>query len=79
MKVKSQSEVSQSCLTVSDPMDCSPPGSSIDHGVMAAGQGPSVPVNRFDKYQQVVPAAFRLDSRVTLLLGYHAVVYWVHV
>ena len=29
MKVKSESEVAQSCLTSSDPMDCSPPGSSI--------------------------------------------------
>ena len=29
LKVKSESEVTQSCLTVSDPMDCSPPGSSI--------------------------------------------------
>ena len=29
MKVKSESKVSQSCLTLSDPMDCSPPGSSI--------------------------------------------------
>ena len=27
-EVKSESEVSQSCLTLSDPMDCSPPGSS---------------------------------------------------
>ena len=26
MKVKSESEVPQSCLTLSDPMDCSPPG-----------------------------------------------------
>ena len=26
MKVKSQSEVAQSCPTLSDPMDCSPPG-----------------------------------------------------
>ena len=32
MKVKSESEVSQSCLTLSDPMDCSLPGSSI-HGI----------------------------------------------
>ena len=32
MKVKSESEVAQSCLTHSDPMDCSPPGSSI-HGI----------------------------------------------
>ena len=30
-KVKSESEVAQSCSTLSDPMDCSPPGSSI-HG-----------------------------------------------
>ena len=29
MKVKSASEVTQSCLTLSDPMDYSPPGSSI--------------------------------------------------
>ena len=29
MKVKSESEVTQLCLTLSDPMDCSPPGSSI--------------------------------------------------
>ena len=35
MKVKIQSEVAQSCLTLSDPMDCSPPGSSI-HGVFQA-------------------------------------------
>ena len=29
MKVKSQSEVAQSCPTLSDPMDCSLPGSSV--------------------------------------------------
>ena len=32
MKVKSQSEAAQSCLTLSDLMDCSLPGSSI-HGI----------------------------------------------
>ena len=32
MKVKSESEVAQSCLTLSDPTDCSPPGSSV-HGI----------------------------------------------
>ena len=32
MKVKSESEVGQSCPTLRDPMDCSPPGSSI-HGI----------------------------------------------
>ena len=35
MKVKSESEVAQSCPTLSDPMDCSPSGSSI-HGIFQA-------------------------------------------
>ena len=35
MQVKSESEVAQSCLTLSDPMDCSLPGSSI-HGIFQA-------------------------------------------
>ena len=35
MKVKSESEVSQSCQTLSDPMDCSLPGSSV-HGIFQA-------------------------------------------
>ena len=35
MKVKSESEVAQSCRTLSDPMDCSLPGSSI-HGIFQA-------------------------------------------
>ena len=35
MKVKSESEVTQSCLTLSDPMDCSLPGSPI-HGIFQA-------------------------------------------
>ena len=35
MKVKSQSEVTQSCPTLSGPMDCSPPGSSV-HGIFQA-------------------------------------------
>ena len=35
MKVKNESEVAQSCLTVSEPMDCSLPGSSV-HGIFQA-------------------------------------------
>ena len=35
MKVKSESEVAQPCPTLSDPMDCSLPGSSI-HGICQA-------------------------------------------
>ena len=35
MKVKSESEVAQLCPTLSDPVDCSLPGSSI-HGIFQA-------------------------------------------
>ena len=35
MKVKSESEVTQLCPTLSDPMDCSLPGSSA-HGIFQA-------------------------------------------
>ena len=54
MKVKSESEVAQSCPTLSDPMDCSPPGSSIhgifqarvlEWGAIAFSSGNAAPVN----------------------------------
>ena len=32
MKVKNENELAQSCPTLSDPMACSPPGSSL-HGI----------------------------------------------
>ena len=35
MKVKSESEVAQSCLILCYPMDCSLPGSSV-HGIFQA-------------------------------------------
>ena len=35
MKVKNEMEVVQSCPTLSNPMDCSPPGSS-SHGIFQA-------------------------------------------
>ncbi|CAI9176739.1 unnamed protein product [Rangifer tarandus platyrhynchus] len=35
MKVKSESEVAQLCPILSDPMDCSPPGSAV-HGIFQA-------------------------------------------
>ena len=43
MKVKSESEVAQSCLTLSDPTDCSLPGSSIP-GIFQARVLESVPL-----------------------------------
>ena len=35
MRVKSENEVAQSCPTLRNPMDCSPPGSSV-HGIFQA-------------------------------------------
>ena len=35
MEVKTESEVTESCPILSDPMDCSPPGSSV-HGIFQA-------------------------------------------
>jgi len=35
MEVKGESEVAQLCPTLSDPMDCSPPGTSV-HGIFQA-------------------------------------------
>ena len=35
MKVRSESEVAQSCPTLRDPVDCSLPGSSV-HGIFQA-------------------------------------------
>ena len=43
MKVESESEVAQSCPTLCDPMDCSPPGSSI-HGIFQARHWSGVPL-----------------------------------
>ena len=44
MKVKSESEVAQSCLTLSDAMDCSPPGSSV-HGTSRKEYWSGVPLS----------------------------------
>ena len=44
MKVKSESEVAQSCPTLSDPMDCSLPGSSV-HGFSRREYWSGVPLS----------------------------------
>ena len=44
MKVKSKSEVTQSCPTLSDPMDCSPLGSPIP-GILQARALEWVPIS----------------------------------
>ena len=53
MKVKSETEVAESCLTLSNPMDCSLPGSSI-HGIFQESTGVGchclLPVTYIGKY-----------------------------
>ena len=59
MKVKSESEVAQSCPTLSEPMDCSLPGSST-HGIFQAK------VLRNPKYldipQNTIPVHYMEDT-----------------
>ena len=58
MKVKSESEVAQSCPTLSDPMDCSLPGSAI-HGIFQArvlewgAIAFSIRINRVNKLEKI--------------------------
>ena len=67
MKVKSESEVAQSCPTLHDPMDCSLPGSSV-YGIFQARVLEWVAIafsvlsvedrlkrNEVDYYQPIVP------------------------
>ena len=65
MKVKSESEVAQSCPTLSDPMDYSPPDFSI-HGIFQAR------VLEWGAIDQFASAAYRTQE--TLLLS-RSVVY----
>ena len=52
MKVKSESEVAQSCLTLCDPMNCSPPGSSV-HGIFQARVWSGVPLPSLENSMEV--------------------------
>ena len=64
MKMKSESEVAQSCRTPSDPMDCSPPGFSV-HGIFQARvlQWGAVSFSNAEKWKVKVKSL----SRVRLL------------
>ena len=72
MKVKSESEVAQSCPTLSDPMDCSLPGSSV-HGIFQARVLEWVAIS-FSNYMHIIVQYFghlmqRTDSlEKTLML-----------
>ena len=76
MKVKGESEVAQSCPAVSDPMDCSPPGSSV-HRIFQArelewgatafsGRGPEGTLNRtffsLSLPSMIVPKGYRFEA-----------------
>ena len=61
MKVKSQSEVTQSCLTLCDPMDCSLPGSSV-HGIFQA---------RVLEWSAIAFSIYVLGSYQTIAKKYH--------
>ena len=52
MKVKSESEVAQACLTPSDPMDCSLPSSSV-HGIFQARVLEWIAIAFSDIYTQI--------------------------
>ena len=60
MKVKSESEVAQSCLTLSDPTDCSPPGSSV-HGIFQA---------RVLEWGAIAFSAKSVNTQLMFLLGF---------
>ena len=61
MKVKSESEVAQSCLTLSNPKDCSLPGSSV-HGIFQA---------RVLEWGAIAFSSERLKLAKTSLVPYH--------
>ena len=64
MKVKSESEVVQSCLTLCDPMDCSLPGSSV-HGICQA------------RVLEWVAIAFSENPLLTCIPGDSLLVVWL--
>ena len=66
IKIKSESEVAQSCPTLSDPMDCSLPGSSI-HGIFQA-RVLEWDAIAFSKGRIVALANIRLKSILTIFL-----------
>ena len=65
--MKSESEVAQSCLTLSDPMDCSLPGSSVhgifqarvlEWGAIAFSDSKNTTMNKTDKVPAIVEFPF---------------------
>ena len=69
MKVKSESEVAQSCLTLSDPMDCGRPGSSV-HGIFQARvlEWGAIELEHFISF--LPPVIFHSASEADLIWGW---------
>ena len=90
MKMNSESEVSQSCPTLSDTMDCSPPGSSV-HGIFQArvlewgaiafsGPQPGRPTNKdcIQSLQSCLTLAnpWTVACEAPLFMGFSRKEYW---
>ena len=66
MKVKSESKVAQSCLTLSDPTDCSLPGSSV-HGIFQ-GRVPEWVTGAFSYLDSILKSKdITLSTKVCLI------------
>ena len=65
-KVKSESEVVQSCLSLSDPMDCSLPGSSIHRIFQAKEYWSQVPLPSLNAWLKLTLEQKGLKSRMRL-------------
>ena len=69
MKVKSESEVAQSCLTLSDPKDCSLPGSSV-HGIFQARVLEWGAIAFSHKKNEILPfATMWMDHKKSIMLS----------
>ncbi|KAI4548087.1 hypothetical protein MG293_000417 [Ovis ammon polii] len=68
MKVKSETEVTQSCLTLCDPMDCSLPG-SFAHGIFQARvlEREKNLINKYLKHAFVI--YIQMNSQILLTYG----------
>jgi len=69
MKVKSESEVAQLCLTLSDPMDCSLPGSYI-HGIFQARVLGWGAIESISLDKSLSPLSLQSHCKNTLFLKY---------
>ena len=76
MKVKGKREVAQSCPTLSDPMDCSLPGSSV-HGIFQAAVLEWIHGIMFMANYGYVGSGFRLSGYESLLCCLLSVYHWV--